>query len=140
MNITMNVTVEGEDTPEFENTFIARFSESAISYAPVSSQSGPKVFLFKVAAESDDDVFFLALPTLLLKGEMSKTTTIDNFIFSRSITGLDTIEHKNVYEEAWVVDEIASYGEQVVMSGTYWYGRSGLLRLPIECDDIPAHT
>ncbi|MBF0433306.1 MAG: hypothetical protein HQK83_18655 [Fibrobacteria bacterium] len=127
MDITMKIFPENSDSPEFENNFTAHFTESSITYTPVTRQNGPRVFLFKTSEPTNTNEFYLALPALLLKSEAS-TRTLGSFSFSRSITRLDTISYKNNREESWVVEETVKYNSQTVMTGLYWYGHSGLLK------------
>jgi hypothetical protein len=118
--------------PDMERLFLAKFEESSIQYTSLPNETGPRFFLLKTASGEADNLqassnFFQTLPSVLLtKSEWKKNR--GRFKFDCKIAKLDTLVHKNGLEETWLVKETVSYGSQQVMSGSFWYGKSGMLK------------
>jgi len=113
---------------EFGRQFLAGFEETSIEVKPLNPSSGPKLFLMKVSqANSEEDGFFRILPLLTL-GYGVWSENRGNFLFEREITGLDTIKFDDQRQECWVVNEKVMFNSKKVVSGTFWYGSSGLIK------------
>ena len=117
---------------DMETLFLAKFEESSIQYALPQKEEGPRFFLLKTSAVQADSLsgdlhFFQALPSHLFN-QLQWTKTRADFTFDRKIIKLDTIIYRNKLEETWLVRENVTFGSQHIMSGSFWYGKSGMLK------------
>lgn len=127
----LTLTVREDSTGALVETGrrLVRFSSAAVSVSGGEAGGGARWYPLKATAATGPaaDSGFPVIPALLIEG-WSESVPMGILTVKRQQTSIDTLIYQGRAEESWGITESVLDGPNLVASGKFWYGASGLLK------------